>query len=67
MPTANPAPQTADALTLATLALCTASYLPDITAIPAAVAARRRRLRPADSGNASGDRCRTATNRTLRS
>ena len=34
---ANPAPQTADALTLATLALCTASYLPDITTIPAAV------------------------------
>ena len=38
MSTANPAPQTADPLTLATLALCTASYLPDITAIPAAVA-----------------------------
>ena len=38
MPTANPTLQTADALTLATLALCTASYLPDITAIPAAVA-----------------------------
>ena len=37
MSTANPAPQTADALTLATLALCTASYLPDITTIPAAV------------------------------
>jgi triacylglycerol lipase len=35
---ANPAPQPADALTLATLALCTASYLPDITTIPAAVA-----------------------------
>lgn len=34
---ANPAAQTADALTLATLALCTASYLPDITTIPAAV------------------------------
>jgi triacylglycerol lipase len=35
MPSA--APQTADALTLATLALCTASYLQDITTIPAAV------------------------------
>ncbi|MEJ0078979.1 MAG: lipase family protein [Alphaproteobacteria bacterium] len=34
---ASPAPQAADALTLATLALCTASYLPDITTIPAAV------------------------------
>jgi triacylglycerol lipase len=32
-----PAPPQADALTLATLALCTASYLPDITTIPAAV------------------------------
>ena len=37
MSTANPAPQIADPLTLATLALCTASYLPDITTIPAAV------------------------------
>jgi len=37
MSNANSAPQTADALTLATLALCTASYLPDITTIPAAV------------------------------
>jgi triacylglycerol lipase len=37
MSNTNPAPPTADALTLATLALCTASYLPDITTIPAAV------------------------------
>ena len=34
-----PASQTADALTLATLALCTASYLPDVASIPAAVQA----------------------------
>ena len=37
MSSTNPAPQTADALTLATLGLCTASYLPDIATIPAAV------------------------------
>jgi len=34
----NSAPQAADALTLATLALCTASYLADVTTIPSAVA-----------------------------
>jgi lipase (class 3) len=39
MSNANPITPTADALTLATLALCTASYLPDITTIPPAVQA----------------------------
>jgi len=39
MANANAASQTADPLTLATLALCTASYLADITTIPAAVQA----------------------------
>jgi len=39
MSSINPALQTADAITLATLDLCTASYLPDITAIPASVQA----------------------------